>query len=376
MKILLDCRFQKGAGPNVTSQYLVDHLLRCDTANRYIILQHRQQHFPELPNVKKIYVPTQKRWAEFLWVQFVLPRILKHESVNIYHSLKHFGPLFTSIPKIEIVREVRQFLGSAQRLSIMDLFYWKVIGRIAWKRATRIHAISNICRKVLIERVGIPGSKIKVIHHGVHEKFRLIPKVDMPSERLARFGVKGPYFLCVGNPYPHKNYETAIRTLHVLKKKVFPARHHKLLIVGDLEYAYLSLYKIIEELNLKDDVIFTNFVDHDELVYLYNKAEVLLFCSLYEGFGNPPLEAMACGLPVVAANRGAVGEVTGSASILIEDPLDYKAFVLAIEKVLTDHTHRKRMIEEGLRRAAELSWNKAAQKVLNLYAELFEEGHE
>jgi glycosyltransferase involved in cell wall biosynthesis len=193
---------------------------------------------------------------------------------------------------------------------------------------------------------------------------------------LARFGVKGPYFLCVGNPYPHKNYETAIHALHVLHDKVVSARNYKLVIVGDIKYADLALYKLIEELKVKDDVIFTNFVDHDELVYLYNKAEVLLFCSLYEGFGNPPLEAMACGLPVVAANRGAVGEVTGSASILVEDPLDYKAFVLAIEKVLTDHTHRKRMIEEGLRRAAEFRWNKATQKVLNLYAELFEEGYE
>ena len=370
MKILLDCRFQEGAGPNVTTTYLVENLLRLDRTNQYIILQHRQQQFPELPNVQKIYVPTQKRWAEFLWTQLVLPWILKYKHVDIYHSLKHFGPIFTPTPTIIPIRAVSQFLKGMQKLSLVDWFYWNIIGRIAWQRATHILAVSGICRQVLMDRVSVSGGKVQVIHHGVHDKFRPIHSNEIPDELLSRLGLKGKYILCVGNPYPHKNYETAIRTLHTLYQKAQSEMNLKIAIVGDLSFADSKLYKLTEDLNLKDDIIFTGFVNHDELVYLYNGAELLLFCSIYEAFPNPTLEAMACGLPVVAAKRGAVEEITGNAAVLIDDPMDYEAFAIAIETILLNPLKRQQMVEESLKQASKFRWDTTAKTVLEVYSQL------
>ena len=109
MRILLDCRFQEGAGPNVQSRYLLEHLIRLNTEHEFVILQHEGQPLPEYAGLKKITVPTKLPVLEFLWVQIYLPRLLRRDEIDIYHSLKHVGPLFTTVPTIMHVREVGHF---------------------------------------------------------------------------------------------------------------------------------------------------------------------------------------------------------------------------------------------------------------------------
>ena len=370
MRILLDCRYQLGAGPNITSNYLIDELLRGDSRHQYLILQHENQSLPEYHGVKKILVPTRKRWAEFLWVQFVLPWVLKRERIDLYHSLKHFGPLFTSVPVVLPVRAVSQFLEGMQELSVVDRFYWRHVGRLAWGRATHIIAVSGVCRDVLVGQVGITESKIQIVHHGVHEKFRPVPSTDMPTGFLRKIGLDRPFFLCVGNPYPHKKYDTAVEALWRLRKTLPETRDYKLAIVGDPMYVTPSLRRLITNLEMEKDIVFTGFIPHDDLVYLYNAAELLFFCSLYEAFPNPIVEAMACGLPVIAADRGAVPEIAGGGAMLVKDVEDPAEFARAAQTILESPEHRDALVSAALDRAKDFRWDRTAQTVLQIYDRL------
>jgi glycosyltransferase involved in cell wall biosynthesis len=233
-------------------------------------------------------------------------------------------------------------------------------------------AVSAVCRDYLVEKLGVAPEKITVIHHGVHDRFHPEGPEARPAALFERLGLASPYLLCVGNPYPHKNVETAIRALALLRRG---ERHRqlRLAIVGSRSYAGDRLDALIERLGLAGAVVFTDFVKHEDLVHVYNGAEALLFCSIYEAFPNPIVEAMACGIPVVAADRGAVAEVSGGACVLVPDPSDHEAFARETERILTDRAHRRRLAEAGLERATAFRWDESVRRVLEVYASIADE---
>lgn len=372
LRILLDVRFQKGAGPNITSAYLARELLSRPRGHEFLILQHRDQTIEAPSHIRRFHIPTKSPGLEFLWIQLGLPRLLRRERVDVYHSLKHLGPLSGRTRTIIPVHAISQFLKGMQKLSLVDRFYWKVVGPMSWRRATRVIAVSAVCRDYLVERLGVAPERITVIHHGVHDRFRPIAPGQRPAGLLEGLGLAPPYLLCVGNPYPHKNYETAIRTLELLRRD---GRHKRLrlAIVGSRSYAGGRLDALIDRLGLADAVIFTDFVRHEELVHVYCAAEALLFCSIYEGFAVPVVEALACGIPVVAADRGAVAEVTGGACVLIPDPSDHEAFARETGRILEDRDHRQRLVDSGLERAAAFRWDETARRVLEVYTSIADE---
>lgn len=367
LRIALDCRFQKGGGPNITTRYLVDHLLRIDRHNEYLVIQHEGSTIGQEAGARTLTVPTRRRWAEFLWVQYTLPRILRRESIDIYHSLKHVGPLRCPARMVLMCRAISQFLPGTQKLSSIDRLYWRVFAGMGWRRADRTLAVSTVCKETLVEKARVPAERIHVIFHGVAETFQRVRDATLLRDRLAALGLRRPYALCVGNPYWHKNYETAIRALHSYRAKSDRPPLERLVIAGDMSYATPALRRTIEDLKMADHVRFTGFIDHSDLVYVYNGAEMLLFCSQYEAFPNPALEAMACGTPVVAAARGAVPEVTGGHAMLVEDPEDHEAFAEAMLTVMTDRPRREATAERAVRWARRFRWDRTAEAVLEVY---------
>jgi glycosyltransferase involved in cell wall biosynthesis len=367
LRIALDCRFQKGGGPNLATRYLAETILRIDRGNDYLVIQHEGPRIGSDSGARTLTVPTRKRWAEFLWVQFVLPGILKRESIDLYHGLKHPGPIWSPVRTILACHAVSQFLPGMQKLTAVDRVYWRVIAAMAWRRAARTLAVSTVCKDTLVSAAGVPADRIEVIFHGVEETFQPIEEAPRVDDRLAALGIRRPYALCVGNPYPHKNYETAVRALHAYRGGSDRPALERLVIAGDTSYATPDLRRTIDELGMADRVQFTGFVDHDNLVYLYNGAAMLLFCSRYEGFGIPLLEAMACGTPVLAAARGAVPEVTGGHAILIDDPMDHEGFAQGMISIMTDPARRASAVQGGLRWASRYRWDRTAQAVLEVY---------
>ncbi len=232
------------------------------------------------------------------------------------------------------------------------------------RRAVRVIAVSRHTKSDLIEHLGIPEEKISVVYHGLdHGLYR---PVSGPRP------VPYPYILYVGAEHPRKNLHTLLRAFRRLKRDG-RFRELKLVKIGkagdpEAEFRRPTLDEI-GRLRLERDVVFAGFVPQERMPLYYSHAECLAFPSLYEGFGLPPLEAMACGCPVVSSNASAIPEVVGDAAVTL-DPLDDAALADALGRVLTDASHRRHMIGRGLERAALFSWEKAAQETLRVYEQV------
>jgi glycosyltransferase involved in cell wall biosynthesis len=282
--------------------------------------------------------------------------------------MKQVGPLFTAVPTLMHVREVGHFSregSEAFQLSISRRIYWGPVLLSALRRANHIVVVSGECKRVLVERFNIPNQKITIVYQGVDPRFRSLRDSSALDSTLRRYRLPPEYILVVGNPYPHKNYETVIRVFAALKH----AGHDipSLVVVGDRRYARPDLFELVECLGLSEKVVFPGYIHHQDLVHIYNRASLLLFPPLLASFPNPCLEAMACGVPVVAADRGAVSEITDGAALLVKRPRDVDEMAQAVLRVLSDRRLRDELRERGRRRVRDFSWEVSARQLMRLY---------
>jgi len=228
------------------------------------------------------------------------------------------------------------------------------------RRATGIIAVSQSTKDDLIHYLDVPDEKISVVYEGIdHSLFRPV------SHRICNY----PYILFVGSEQPRKNFTTLLKAFSQLKSEpIF--KELKLVKVGsaggqEIDFRSQTI-GIIESLNLSSEVIFTNFVPETDLPAYYSGAEVFVLPSLYEGFGFPVLEAMACACPVITSNTSSLPEVTGKAGIMI-NPQDADILAQMMKQVLTNGELRDTMIRRGLEQAKRFTWEKAAEQTLEVY---------
>jgi glycosyltransferase involved in cell wall biosynthesis len=212
-----------------------------------------------------------------------------------------------------------------------------------------------------VTRYGIAEEKITVTHLAAGPAFRVLD--DARTQRLPE-GVTEPFVLAVGNLEPRKNLPRLIEAFAAVARE--PGITAKLVLVGKPKSQSRALERIIEQHGLHDRVVFTGFVEEDQLVLLYNRAALFTYPSLYEGFGLPPVEAMACGCPVVASNVTAMPEVLGDAALLV-DPTSVNAIADAMRRVLLRDELAKDLSARGLRQAAKYSWARAAEQTREVY---------
>ena len=235
-------------------------------------------------------------------------------------------------------------------------------------RADTVISISEHTKRDIISTFGIPEGKIRVILLAADERFRLIDDTVATGCVLNRYGITGEYILYTGPMELRKNVPTLVNAFAILKKeKKIP---HFLVLAGNKGGGqYDEVMGIIQKEGLVKSVIFTGFVADDDLPYLYNGASLFAFPSFYEGFGLPPLEAMACGCPVVTSNTSSLPEVVGDAGLMI-DPTRPEELAEAMGRVLEDRTLHAELRERGLARAAEFSWRRCAAETMDVYREL------
>lgn len=214
----------------------------------------------------------------------------------------------------------------------------------------------------IIRYFKIPENKIKVIYLGVDEDYKPLSETEIRKVRQ-KYHLNYPFILYVGSLISHKNIPTLIKAFYKLKKYGLP---HKLVITGKRGWKYKNIFEIISKLNLQKDVVFTGYVQREDLPALYNAADLFVYPSLYEGFGLPPLEAMACGTPVITSNTSSLPEVVGNAGIMV-DPYDIDGLAKAMYEVLTNEGLRAELRKRGLERAKMFSWKKTAEETLNVY---------
>jgi len=280
------------------------------------------------------------------------------------HHLGRYG-FFLKVPYIITVHDLIRYFdlkGHGTLIhhpNLRDRFYLSLDYR-GVKKAIRIIAVSQATKHDLVKHLGIPEERISVVYEGIdHRLFK------PTSRRLVDY----PYILFVGSEHPRKNFARLLRAFSRLKSQR-RFKDLKLLKVGkaggsEAEFRKHTL-QVINELNIPRDVVFTDYVAEEDLPAYYSGAECFILPSLYEGFGLPPLEAMACGCPVIVSNRASLPEVTGEAAIEVY-PYGTDDLVSALEMVLTDVHLKRNLVSKGLKQARKFSWEKTAELTLQVY---------
>ena len=241
---------------------------------------------------------------------------------------------------------------------------FRVWGAFISKRATAIITVSEQSKQDIMELFEVPDSKIVVIPNGLPAEF--VQEAGAPSQVewiTRKYGIIQPYVLYVGNFKPHKNLQRLLAAFKKITEKLGP--RYQLVLAGGDEHYRPGLKRRVAELDLEDRVVFTGFVDSQYLPGLYKGAEVFVLPSLYEGFGIPVLEAMACGTPVVTSKTTSLPEVAGDAGVLV-DPHSVNEISQAIRFLLTDQDAREKQIRKGTERSKRFSLEQTSAKVLGV----------
>lgn len=289
----------------------------------------------------------------FLWTQIVLPWLLWRVGARVLLSPNHEVIFVCPCPQVAVIYDLLPLFYPEQYPNLR--FYFRYILPWALKRVQFVAAGSENTKKDLINHYNIQPSKIIVIYPGVDKaQFHPFPRESPPPS---------PYILYVGSQFPYKNLVRLVEAYSDLARKGFP---HMLVMAGKKDPRHYSELKSkITELSLEARVRFVDYISKEELPRLYAQADLFVFPSVYEGFGLPVLEAMACGTPVVASRAGSIPEVVGDAAVLF-DPRDVPEMAAAMEAVLGDPARRKAMRQKGLERAQRFSWRGTAEMILEV----------
>jgi len=301
-------------------------------------------------------------WHLYLNYKFSRKKI----DLNIIHSPE--GTLFTELKhykKIITAYDVMPYLFPEKFTKIMYIRF-KYIFPKTLKTADKIIAVSHNTKRDLIKYFEIPEDKIRVIYGAVNENYKPLKENEI-NKIKEKHGLIYPFILYVGGLAPNKNVMTLINAFYKLKKHGFD--NYKLIVAGVKKWKYKNVFETIEKLNLQKDVVFAGYVLGEDLSLLYNAADLFVYPSLYEGFGLPPLEAMACGTPVITSNTSSLPEVVGDAGIMV-NPYDANELADKMCKVLTNEDLKKELSKKGLKRAKLFSWEKCARETLEVYKEV------
>lgn len=350
----------RGAGINWYIHNLLLNLALVDQENQYTVFLN-DRRFP--PNSGLILRPSRLPTAQPLvrigWEQLIQPFVLWQEKIDLLHSMAFVTPLVSPCPSVVTVYDL-SFVIFPQSFKYSRRFYLALFTRLSARKARRIITISESTKRDTVRLLGVSSEKVDVVYCGVDKTFHPLPDREIASFRQKR-GLPERIILFVGTIEPRKNVARLIEAYsHLRDERV------KLVIGGAKGWLYEEVFARVEELGLTGDVLFPGYIPPDELPLWYNAAELFVYPSLYEGFGLPPLEAMACGTPVITSNVSSLPEVIGEAGLTV-DPIDSESLAEAMSRVLGDEALRQSMRERGLARANRFSWAKAARETVEVY---------
>ncbi len=368
---------------------LLDAVLEIDKTNEYLFFIDGDTADTDTipPQVKKIVAGTSvsqlqaasadgSRSLKDLWA--MSRAVLKHKiDVFFFPAVYSYFPVFN---RTKIILTIHDVIADHHPELIFpnakSKLFWKLKQNVAIRQADLIATVSEFSKKQIVEYFNLPESRLRIISEGARPVFKILEQTEETNETLARHGLKRgeKFLLYVGGISPHKNLAALIKAFEKIAKDQPDV---KLVLVGDYKddpffSAYPSLKKQVAEMKLEDRVIFTGFIPDEDLAHLYNRAQLLVFPSLEEGFGLPAIEAMSCGTPVAASNCSSLPEVLGEAGRFF-DPRDSENMRQVIGRILNDENERKAMREKGLTRAEQFMWKKAAEDTLAIFNELVNE---
>jgi len=357
------------AGIGRITRELIRALAEIDHENEYLLIHVKGTEIGEgfPPNFSTLTLPFDERMATLLWQRLKLPLPIDFltGSLDLFHSPDFVLPPLRRGKALVTIHDLTFLIHPECADPRLVSYLTRRVPR-AIERASVVLADSECTKKDLVRLLGAPKGKIEVVYGGVSAAFAPVTDEGVLRRAQEEYGLDRPFILSVGRLEPRKNLGRLIEAYWLLSQEA--DIRHRLLLVGDKGWLYDGLFAQVGKLKLENNVIFLGFVPDDDLPALLSLADVFAYPSLYEGFGLPPLEAMACGTPVVASNTSCLPEVLGEAALFI-DPTDVRPLAETLHRVLTDEELRQDMSKRGLARATQFSWSTSAQKLLAVYEE-------
>lgn len=290
------------------------------------------------------------------------------DGVQLFHATEHLLPKLTRARSVFTLHDTAYLLFPEYHLPRNRIYLRAMMPRFL-ERADRIIAVSENTRRDALRLYRLDPGKIEVIPEGVDARFR--PDVDgtIVADVRRRYGLPERFILCISTIEPRKNLTTLLEAYAALRHDHPDVR---LVIVGGRGWLFERFFERLRSLGLEEEVVLTGYVPDEDVPALLNAAEVFAFPSEFEGFGLPPLEAMACGVPVVCSNAASLPEVVGEAGVLLP-PRDVAAWVEALGRLLDDAQVREDLRARGLERASRFTWDAAARRTLDVYRSVMAE---
>lgn len=389
-----DRRLEMSGGIGGYSLNLTRQILSLDSENEYVLFgnvtypqERLNEYFLLYRNVRikllpaKLKVPLAKATLgaglNKSWERWRIVPEIEREELDVFHLQEQGASVFSGRREKQVIT-VHDLMCSVfpEHYFRNPLAHWWWKKQVkSFRKANAIIAISENTKQDILKYAKVAPQKVKVIYYGLSKRFGLFKKEERRGEKLlAQYGIRKPYLIYVGGLQPTKNIPRLISAYRILKERL-PAVP-MLVMVGEFRFwpeAQEWLLRELKMTNLDLNVALTGWLSQECLGGLLSEAEALVHPALYEGFGFTPLEAMACGCPVVVSKRASIPEVVGEAGIYV-DPYNVEDIAHGIMRVFKDRNLRDVLVQKGLERARLFSWEKAASETYAVYAEVAKEG--
>ena len=367
MRVAIDARKLHDFGIGTYIRNLLRHLARIDHDNEYVLLcQSADLGVTSLlgPNFRAVLEPSPNYSIS---EQIRVPWALHRERPDVFHAPHYVLPTAVGCRSIVTIHDCIHLMFPQYLPGRMAYAYAKASMWSAARRSNRILTVSEASKRDIIRCFHVPAEKIVVVYNAIDERFRVTPTDEAVERVRQRYQLDRRFVLYAGNIKPHKNLVRLIEAFADLRRRGFD--DVTLLIIGDEISKLPALRRAVHSHKLHKHVRFLGYLPDEMLAILYRLAAVFVFPSLYEGFGLPPLEAMASGTPVVTSSVSSMPEVTGGAAVLV-DPYDVDSIRHGIERVLTDPVLCEELRAKGIARSLEFSWEASVARTREIYEEV------
>jgi glycosyltransferase involved in cell wall biosynthesis len=353
MKVLVDCReIQKNTtGIARFLLSLFKGIKSFDIEHKFLLLGNQYTDFErkELDGYEKIVVEEKNT---FYFDQVTILQVIKEQKIDLFFSPYYKFPVFTKVPVITSIFDVMYLVLDEYKNDIKNI-YRKNFIKLTYKKVKKVITSSNFAKNEIIEVFNLPNEKIDIVHLSVDEKFKPQP-VEKIKEIKEKHGISKNYILYVGNAKPHKNLNRLLSAWRLIDKKI--KKDYILVLAG-----------VGQKFCYKDEsILIIPFVSEEELPLIYSGATVFVSPSIYEGFGLPPLEAMACGCPVISSNTSSMPEVLGDACLYF-NPYDVNQISKTILEILHSETLREKLQKKGFEKVKFYSLEKMVNSLIKIF---------
>ena len=288
--------------------------------------------------------------------QLLIPRILRDLEIDLFHAPSFVAPFFVPCQMVMTIHDLNHMV-LPQFYTPFHQFYYQVIVRNSIRRSRFILTVSQFSKQEIIRTLGLEAEKIFVTYNGVSENYRPVEDVQYLKYVKEMYGLPDRFILCVSNNKPHKNIHQLVRAFCYSNLSI------PLVLACPVDF---NLIRIAENYGKKHLLYFSKFIEETHLPAFYSMTKLFVYPSTYEGFGLPPLEALACGAPVVVAKSSSLPEVVGDNAIFA-NPYDYKSIAEALENGINNDALRRSLQENGRIYAQKFSWESMSIRTLEIY---------